>query len=1121
MNIQRRRIMGQFQIIFLSAVLIVTVLANIFYLGNLWQFMLITAFAFVIWLYRRSSGIPEHKNKFSKYGFAVILIACIASFDLKQFIQYLQHIEDLFFDIRNYHIYIESGQNRAIPPKAISFQELAICLVQIFCTVCLLEKFMGPYDDDIYCFYYKIALNIKKIYRYGNLNNDEIKQKRRYRLAKVLAKEYDRHHVTKSPENPVLLVKTIHNLAKSLHRPAKTRNYDDNLILVTGKSGMGKSLALLTLALRFIPFPLKYTDSFKGWKFFTRTMPKIPVYARLSEIKTLKDVLSDDTAFSEGSEKDIWLSKFWHEFFLYALGAESIDKNLEKKLTDLRSSGKLIFLLDGINEVSFLSTGDEIRRFLRILHMAVENNLCVLTTTPVDTDFGTHTGILKSYQISSLDKYSLKKLLKVFHIEEKEIYKKPIVEYPFFLGIIIRLKETYSPSDNVCEKHPYELMEKYISSNLQKADCDMEQEAIKKLSRSVYHSYKENHMVNDRLSGQDEIFKTEAGQDLKRLLLSLKILKIKAGEEISFYHDWYWRFFMALGCKNSGHMEKGGYWTHFVTLSSERGLRADRPDPIKIAKNTDLAPILAMYLSGVPGQLQCFLQDCYQCYHDADYNDQLTLFEYIADHLLSFLPEHKCFTEHGQAFSSQSMLDDFFRKHRDKNDFRIKILWVKVICYCNPETQRQIMEKIFHGESEWLKKNLLSSYALKNDGVCLFQKALEYSFDSCEKNSEFSRQSSMELQVKKYFLTQYISDMYENKTFYKKLFKGMKGNAGRRLYGFIKCRYFDIAMTWVLYIFFLFLFGLNIISLCMNSNFSKAMLVFSAVKVIGFLIFAGSFKAWIEQCRYSGDVYLEIFGRASRWMTIKELIDMLAENRNVCLFKSFFKAAGNGSLGEFLPILSDWVRVRPSVIILLSMMLLLIWPNLVFPSVQWFHCIFAAAAILVMWIPITDYRYLSIAQKHQTDRNRQKEANGRNETRRISEDRACLALMLKSLCLIFSLLAAGAIFTLSCEYLKIKIFITLSFAFTVTVTVFSIGNNAKTKMTADRRILKEIEKKEQQENIADLNLFMKFKTSEGQKQYLRMVCKDFYINGQWLNACRSESVKELFYESGVLYREEP
>ncbi len=256
-------------------------------------------------------------------------------------------------------------------------------------------------------------------------------------------------------------------------------------------------------------------------------------------------------------------------------------------------------------------------------------------------------------------------------------------------------------------------------------------------------------------------------------------------------------------------------------------------------------------------------------------------------------------------------------------------------------------------------------------------------------------------------------------------------------------------------------------------------------------------------------------------MTIKELIDMLAENRNVCLFKSFFKAAGNGSLGEFLPILSDWVRVRPSVIILLSMMLLLIWPNLVFPSVQWFHCIFAAAAILVMWIPITDYRYLSIAQKHQTDRNRQKEGNGRNETRRISEDRACLALMLKSLCLIFSLLAAGAIFTLSCEYLKIKIFITLSFAFTVTVTVFSIGNNAKTKMTADRRILKEIEKKEQQENIADLNLFMKFKTSEGQKQYLRMVCKDFYINGQWLDACRSESVKELFYESGVLYREEP
>ena len=960
-------------------------------------------------------------------------------------------------------------------------------------------------------------MTIKNTYRNSNLNNDEVKKSRRYRLAKILAKESEGYHGSEKTETPVSLVRELHNLVKTLHRPLKTKNYDDNLILVVGKSGMGKSLALLTLALGFIPFPLKYMDSFRWWKYVAKTPDRLPIYVGLSEIKTLRDKWFRPDGVCERDGEGLWVPGFWSDFYSHALGEESISENLKSSLAKLYKDGKLLFLLDGMNEMNFLSTNDEILNFMCALHQAVGNNLCILATTPLDTDFDIQSGVLKSYYISQMDSYSLKKLLKVFHINRNEIYRKPILEYPFFLGIIIKIKETIKSIDGVCEQYPYSLIKRYISLKLQKENYSIDYEAIKRLSRMVYNSYRENHIINDGFFEIDSLFTTGREQNLKTLLFSMKILKTGSGEKIFFYHDWYWRFFMALGCENAECKEAPGYWKHYKILSSGRNIREEAPDPIQIAEDIHLAPIMAMYLCGVPEQLQYFLEDCYRYSYSADYTKQLTLFEYIAENFLGFLPEHQCQTSNGQSIPSPRMLDDFIITHKEKDDFRIRIFWVKVVVYCKLETQRMIIERIFNGESEWLKKKLINSYALHNNGNKLFQNAVGYSFDCYRRNSAFSQQSLQELQIKKYFLMQYMSEMYENSFVYKKLFKGMEGDVGKRLHSFIKFRYHDMTATWGLYIFFLLLFVINMVLLWNNRHVSNGNIWFLIVKFAGFLIFAGSFRAWTEQCKYSEDVYLEIFGKASRWMTINELVEMLGENMRVYFFKGFFKAAKDGSLGEFLPVLLDWVRVRPSVIILLSMMILLIWPHLIFLSTQWYHCILMVAAVLFLWIPVTDYMYLWTAKKYRMICNKRSQKGVKNRMQQFWENNASFVLMLKSLFLIFVIFTLGTVFTLSSVYFIIKIITALLFTAMVISIVYSIGSSAKAKKKQDCQMLEEMKGKAAEERTADLNTFMRLQTSEGQKRYLRMLHKDFHINDEWLKACKSEAVKEVFYELDIPY----
>lgn len=757
-----------------------------------------------------------------------------------------------------------------------------------------------------------------------------------------------------------------------------------------------------------------------------------------------------------------------------------------------------------MNEVITYSTRTDVLSLLCILHQVIGNNLCVLTTTPIEAHIDPFKGILKTYYISHLEKYSLKKLLKVFQIQSREICSKPIAEYPFFLGIIIKIKE-FGAVSSACEANPYELLKHYFSLSFQRANYHIEDEMVKRFSRNVYNDYKKHHMVNRCFPNMDRLFPTRQDRLLGELLVSMKILKRGQGKEVSFYHDWYWRFFMALGCKNGKGME---YWKHFTVLSRGRGALSGVPNPLLIAEDAHLAPVMAMYLSGTPDQLQSFVGHYTRFCHNMGYNEQLTLLEYIADNFLELLYPPRALSGYDPPCLSHGILDDFVMFHKEKEDFRMKLFLVKVSAYCNLETQKIILEKIFQGESDWLKKRLLDSYGMIQDGNLLFQKALNYTFTCFKKDKEDSRIFLLELQIKKYFLTQYISELYDNQTFYKSLFQGMEGSIGKRFCSFVQFRYQDIAVTWGLYLCFLGMFVANMVLLWNQVLLNRKNVLFLAIKLVGFLIFAGSFKAWMVQCKYAEDVYLEIFGKSSRWMTVGELVKMLAQNKKFCFFKGFFKAAGNGSLGEFLPVLLDWVRVRPSVVILFSMLLLLLWPQSIAPWFQWYHCILAAILMVGLWIPVTDYMYLGIAEKC------------RAAHRGKFIHAGCWILALKSFLLISAILSAGAIFTMSSANFGIKSVTALVFSFIVVTTVCYIGSSAKEKMTRDCQLLEAVSQRGDSNNVADLALFSEFQTSEGQKRYLKMVRQNFLVDDRWLKACKSESVAELFHEFGILYCED-
>lgn len=1055
--------------------------------NDILYFTTVTTIAFFIIRFLRETGETSIQQKIVR----LIIILLLPMFLIKGFAPLNQYINFIFnlnqlnlsFTNEELIICINDTENN----YTLLFSTVILTITECLLCITILRSFMGWWPAGSYHVCYFLKKGIQCLLYDYNLNPSGSKDKKLNRFAKVYVKESEENNIKRIKNYQSYLTKCFQTLIRKYPRRDKQNNYDPHIVLILGESGMGKSMGLLSEALKMLPSsgrPVPFSLS--------RHSKKVPVYAKLSAIPSIRDNNFEDLIDKLDGDSHINIQKsIRKELFQYILNNTGVESDklecYENVLENFHSKGKIVYFLDGINEIKTNLNKRSLNYLFQIIHQVTENNLCFAASTPMEKDYSFPDKVYKKLELTHIDTKSLSKLLKTFHISKRDLMNSPVITCPFFLGLILKIKPTIEcENKKLSDMTSYQLINAYILTKI--PETDNIKEILSELSVQVCKAYTNTKIVNGNFNID---YITEYEEEEKRQVIKnfvkLKIIKKSSSNsnQVRFYHDWFWRYFIALGCEISGN-----YWENYCCL--EYGsVPPAAPAPFELIKNKQINSALAMYIGNNKEQLNQFLVDCenYLSDNNHNYTHMVVMMEYIVEHFLPFIQKQQNQSRDDVCIQLEKIFNGFNRRNLQREDFRTKVLWAKTAAFCDMEIQADLINRIFSTKADWLKKQLLSSYQNK---ISEFQDAVSKLASVLEED----QWNHCLLQIKTYFLTQFASEMYKNRSFYRKLFKIQHSCSGglKRIEHFIFWRYFDLDITWLLYFSLtLFLFY----GFCAAGGSQEAVLIVRLVKGFGLFIIIGSFLAWVKQCFYPIDVYLTIFGQASENFTMSELIDMLAEKRKNKLFGKFFENARDHGFGGFLPVLLDWVKIRPSVVFLFALLLSQLWPNHIFQGPIWFQGILLPLLTLMTAIPVTDYIFL-YSDRHTPVNNA------------ATPYRAAATALLLLFCL-FSVSIHVSIFithTIACVILLMLIVVIIA------IPVFYIGHNARNLVSQDNARLRQIKAG----STADIAIFKEMHTSGFQAKYLYRINRSFFITEEWLNHCKNECVEEVFYEMDIPYK---
>lgn len=912
-----------------------------------------------------------------------------------------------------------------------------------------------------------------------------------------------------------------------------------NIVLVYGEAGSGKSVALSTLALDL----LNWKNNIKtGWQ------PRLPVFVSLADLIDSYDNSIEDKKMRNN---------------IFEIAKRDLVESKIETLKILHNSGKIVYLFDGLDELTNIILEDNINgktkeveskisRILETLCKAVDKNIAVITTRPFEFTLN------KTYlhQVFEVKHISRKGLRKVYPTIQSSNYFIQLLRLPFIFGLhfrntssaikstdklpfymILQRKIKLNPSNPVEIDTQYDLIESYIGQiDLRNINSDFyvkdtRKEILDDLAHEVLDYYLTKKTRFQFLDKEDYKSDTESGSDINKKFLIEKLAesensvfkKIKRGKKqyFEFYHSLFEDYFICRAINNrifteseerNNEVKKQSNLLKYLEVNKIISKSKAAPSPLEVIKNPTLSSLFSMYLSQDEIQRELFFEQCNDFIGIAGNKDKYDLMNYIVEHFshqingaievaasdASMNPYLK-FVKQANQYVAGQFAQDF---RRAGHVYKVLILAIKLYPYCEVGVRRDIWKNVFTQNADWLKALMLDMLIDNNLDI-------KDVFDSQEilvQQNDFLRPI-----VKSYFLTQYLPILYANRSYYKEIFKTVS-----ELKYFIYLRYLDLRVTWIQYfILFACLFGqATLLFISWRATGGLTTLIISLVKFLGAIIIAGSFKQWVKQCKQPVDVYLAIFGKASEWMTISELINMIVDTKtitsNIHLKKKEHDININPSIGflrkilikarkeegahpnefqSFILVFYDWIKVRPSMVYLFSSLILCLWGDYIWDKGMIMSAIVIPTITVIFLIPITSHLFVQNKAKHYL------------------------------LCSIIFLITLFALLSFFSDIMNswFLILLLVIFLFVWRLIILPVKETAESAVQNDVDLLKSInnERKDLEKHKEEFN---RFRTSRGQRSYLQhnsSFLKHKHLDKNW--RCNDPVVYEIFYELGLSF----
>ena len=810
--------------------------------------------------------------------------------------------------------------------------------------------------------------------------------------------------------------------------------------LIVGNSGYGKSTCV--------------KRSVKNYARRLCHFGRIPVYAPAVDLSEVSDPNQNmSILLSSPKAQRRWLSRVLSqsEHLLDFDGAESFLNKMAKR-------GRLVFLIDGINEMP----NSDNDKLLSMLQRITKGNSCVFVSCPINA-----TNARKNEQELYLT-FHVNGVLSSLLAGEDARFSE-IGSSPFFYSRLkaktkkkakgkatanadangtdnANAKDTDNANAKGTENTVYKALESMVCNALGKGDSGSE--LLDALGDAARAAFQHKEMVNPSF---DLPFNAEQTELLLRLVDNgvLKTAKADAAAQVPgaqhacfrFSHQKYWEYFMARAAQRLPYKSIREAVSFFYGTESSAEI-----DPVEgIVEDAYLANVYAMFIDNNSLYSELFTPPSEST--EISTEDLKKILHYFASHFENVTGNagkgNTCKNVKGEIADA---MEKFAADHLQNASFD-HLRDLCCISHLLPDTWKDrlfqrvfIHEDITDANDIILQERLLDSYC-------------------AHKDESFLPDDSSEC-LCRHFIEEYPNDLLIRREKYLDKLLSSTSTPLPCAKAFLNLRRWCIHITTLLY----FVLLVWLVSCLFTSPFAAVRgllsqipnitqngasmqeifvhlfgagketvsnLVLPASKLLALGLFIGSFSAWLKQLSAPGDVYLTIFGNAQNWFSTDEIINILRG-----------KSPGDSKAGlRSLLLIMDWVRVRPSVVFFATVVLSMMWyPQFVsFPIAPVPLCVIVS---LIFFFPISSLYYLFILSK--------------SKDKQIFKKTARVSIVVQLI--LFMLLTVLVMISIVCDVITASIVTAIIVALLV-IAAIKLGKDISDRMKKEKKFIKDIEEK--------------------------------------------------------------
>lgn len=773
----------------------------------------------------------------------------------------------------------------------------------------------------------------------------------------------------------------LHWLKKLFRKSGKVvsslTDQDEKLYLLRGHSGYGKSVCITRAVSKFSC----------SWFHFG----KVPVYIPIRDLGlSNSDILSYlDKMKRNNAEKAEVRTAFWQKTMEYHY-PNNTSEMFQNALKDLHSRGSVIYLFDGLNEILNLNTSDTEqvqpddlpRKLIELLRRFCGENECLISSCPMSALKRLSTKAKTNFYVTGISPARVQKLLK-----PKSIIISDMAQSPFLFRLMQEAPKKIGT--------PYQLINTHLHDRVlnEKVEWDQpKEEILSSLANITLEAYQEQEMINPpfSLGGFIELLKLaemDSWDNSDSLSQRPRILQKTLEGEYQFSHQRYWEYFMARSALDT--IKSGSYWDVYKFMRKDVPEWKEWESLITVVSDAHLSNSMAMVLCEKTELLSDFLEHCNRALLNRHVEETAkeSVISFLAGHLTAEREIIEAFSpnkpkENGVEAFVQKALSRFNQGWLREHDSAQIRNYIRLYSCLSPHMQSNLFSKIISTDSLPLQEFLLAHYSYISDTPA--SKASKENSDPMSEQAvvpttfqniltalpNLKTKTNVVLQSKDYLVCQFPYIMFQNFRNYWRFFSSSKETKW-----FMRIRYLDICFTSLLYV------ALIIWELCcfpamiadpFNALYAGTLPPLSwatgimLVKLTALAITLGSFHAWCLQHIHPKDVYLEIFGNASDWLTIQEIAEFigdgtihLGKETKLPLLSRYTEGVGAKDTKRYFMLLFDWVRVRPSVVFYLATILSLLWAQMKIPSLNWYWSILLCVGVSAVFLmPLSTYAYI-------------------------------------------------------------------------------------------------------------------------------------------------------------------